>query len=70
MACVRGISLLALGALASVPAAAEDATPTARLVYQRGAGAESCPDVDVLQQMVSARLGYSPWTADDARTAR
>lgn len=68
MANVRGIVLLALTALAGGRAEAQEATPTARLVYQRGAGAESCPDVDVLQQMVSARLGYSPWTADEART--
>jgi len=63
----RGITLLALSALAGAPAAAEQATPTARLVYQRAAGAESCPDVDALQQLVSTRLGYSPWTDDDER---
>ncbi|MBN2359034.1 MAG: hypothetical protein JXR83_06245 [Deltaproteobacteria bacterium] len=64
----RVIVGLALIALAGAPAAAEESTPTARLLYQRGVGAEACPDTEVLRQMVSMRLGYSPWAEDDPRT--
>ena len=37
------------------------ASPTARLVYVRGEGAESCPDDEALRQSVSAHLGYDPF---------
>lgn len=37
------------------------AFPTTRLTYQRGAGAEHCPDEAVLREAVSARLGYDPF---------
>lgn len=38
-----------------------DASPTARLVYVRGDGAEACPDEETLKQAVAARLGYDPF---------
>jgi hypothetical protein len=37
------------------------AYPTTRLTYQRGAGAERCPDETALRKAVSARLGYDPF---------
>lgn len=37
------------------------AFPTTRLTYQRGTGAEHCPDEAVLRKAVSARLGYDPF---------
>lgn len=38
------------------------ASTTARLVYLRGAGTESCPDEGELRDAVAARLGYDPFT--------
>jgi hypothetical protein len=35
--------------------------PTARLVYSRGAGAESCPDETALRRAVAVRVGYDPF---------
>lgn len=40
------------------------AEPAGRLVYQRGAGAESCPDEAALRRAVASRLGADPF--DDA----
>ncbi len=52
-----GVTLLARPALA---------TPSAKLTYLRGPGAERCPDEDALRKAVSARLGYDlffPWAS-------
>lgn len=38
------------------------ASTTARLVYLRGTGTESCPDQGELRDAVAARLGYDPFT--------
>jgi hypothetical protein len=41
-----------------------DASPSAKLTYLRGAGAEGCPDEAALRRAVAARLGYDvffPW---------
>ena len=38
-----------------------EASPTARLVYVRGEGADTCPDEAALKQSVAARLGYDPF---------
>jgi hypothetical protein len=38
------------------------ASTTARLVYLRGAGTESCPGEGELRDAVAARLGYDPFT--------
>lgn len=40
-----------------------DASPTARLVYVRGEGGESCPDESILAQEVATHLGYDPFRA-------
>ena len=37
------------------------AAPTARLVYVRNVGAESCPDELAIRAAVAARLGYDPF---------
>jgi hypothetical protein len=39
------------------------ASPTARLVFSRAPGAESCPDEAALRRAVSARVGYDPFFA-------
>ncbi|MDF2695581.1 MAG: hypothetical protein K0S65_3964 [Labilithrix sp.] len=39
------------------------ASPAARLVYLRGAGAEHCPDANALRKAVAARLGFDPFFA-------
>ena len=52
-----------------LPSAAH-ASPSARIVYQRGAGAERCPDEAVLRATVAARLGYDPFRDHDERTVR
>jgi hypothetical protein len=51
-------ALAALGILFSTDLAAQ---PAGRLVYQRGAGAESCPDEAALRSAVAARLGSDPF---------
>lgn len=38
-----------------------NATPTARLIYLRGEGAEKCPSEDELRKAVVQRLGYDPF---------
>jgi hypothetical protein len=52
--------VLALGGRANAepPATAT----TARLVYLRGAGTDTCPDEGALRDAVAARLGYDPFT--------
>lgn len=37
------------------------ASPAARLVYGRGAGAEKCPDEATLRKELAARVGYDPF---------
>jgi hypothetical protein len=49
------------------PAAAA-AAPSARLVYGRAPGAESCPDEAALREAVSARIGYDPFFPYAPRT--
>jgi hypothetical protein len=51
-------AIVAIGMLGSSVA---HATPTARLVYLRGSGAETCADQATLRQAVAARLGYDPF---------
>ena len=51
------LAVLALTALARDAAA----SPTSRLVYVRGAGAESCPDEPEMRRAVATRLGYDPF---------
>jgi hypothetical protein len=37
------------------------ATPSARLVYSRGAGTDECPDETALRRAVALRVGYDPF---------
>lgn len=56
-------------AIASASALAQAAPPPkARLVYERRAGAERCPDEGVLRRAVAARLGYDPFRDDASVT--
>src|SRR5579863_61573 len=40
-----------------------DAAPTARIVYSRAVGADSCPDEQALRRAVASRVGYDPFFA-------
>ncbi len=51
-------------------AVSAQARPTARLIYLRGAEAESCPDEPALRKAVSARLRYDPFRTDGATALR
>jgi hypothetical protein len=57
---------LTLGALAFAVDAA--ATPTSRLTYVRGPGAQGCPDEAELRRAVEERLGYDPFFPWATRT--
>jgi hypothetical protein len=48
------------------------ATPSSRLTYERGIGAELCPDESTLRRAVEQRLGYDPFFpwADRTMVAR
>lgn len=62
-------ALSAAAALSTTPLPARGQTlETVRLVATRGAGAEACPDGDVLRDAVRARLGADPF--DDASATR
>lgn len=61
MRTVRGRPIVAIALAGQLVVATAAATPTARLVYARGAGAEGCPDEDAIAALVAARLGYSPF---------
>jgi hypothetical protein len=52
--------LLAVAAVTASSGVAT-ASPTSRLVYVRGAGAESCPDEPEMRRAVATRLGYDPF---------
>ncbi|MGA7121912.1 MAG: hypothetical protein WBY94_17525, partial [Polyangiaceae bacterium] len=54
------IAVAAACALWSLPA---QSTPSARLVYSRARGAESCPDEEAMRAAVAARVGYDPFFA-------
>lgn len=47
-----------VGLLVATPAVA---TPSTRLIYERGAGTERCPEEPVLRRAVEQRLGYDPF---------
>ena len=53
--------VLALAAALVFLARPARADQTARLVYARGVGAETCPDEESLKLAVAARLGYDPF---------
>jgi hypothetical protein len=60
-------STVALAALLTAAPSAF-AFPTSRLIYERGSGAEHCPDERMVRSAVVDRLGYDPFVDADART--
>jgi len=63
----RRFSAIALAAsLAAAPAAY--AFPTSRLNYERGPGAEHCPEEPTVRKAVADRLGYDPFVEAAAKT--
>jgi hypothetical protein len=58
----RSIAIWAALLASAIPTTA-NARPSARLVYSRAAGAESCPDERALRAAVAERLGYDPFFA-------
>jgi hypothetical protein len=66
---VSRLGIPALLALASIAAPAR-AEPAGRLAYERGSGAESCPDEVALRRAVAARLGEDPFGPGVSRTFR
>jgi hypothetical protein len=63
----RGGLVCALIVLVAPPVAARE---TANLVYERGVGADTCPDEAALRVSVATRLGYDPFVAGSAREVR
>jgi hypothetical protein len=63
LVCVgRSIAMWAALLASAIPTTA-NARPSARLVYSRAAGAESCPDERALRAAVAERVGYDPFFA-------
>ena len=59
---------LAIASAASTFAGPAAATPSSRLTYVRGPGAEGCPDEAELRRAVAQRLGYDPFFPTASRT--
>jgi hypothetical protein len=55
-------------ALTTAAAAQAAASPSAKLTYVRGPGAESCPDESELRKAVAVRLGYDPFFPSASKT--
>src|SRR5262249_17972003 len=64
----RRLLCAALGLAAGTFAARVEASPSAKLVYVRGAGAESCPGEAEMRSAVARRLGYDPFFPVAAKT--
>ena len=66
----RGTRALVVGAvLASgllLPRGASADRPSTRFLYERGPGAESCPDEAGIRSAVAARLGFDPFRPSEA----
>ncbi len=67
---VLWVLLTAVGIAGRAAAEPSSGSPTARLVYARGPGAEACPEESELRTAIAARLGYVPFREDAARTIR
>jgi hypothetical protein len=57
----RRLPCLVVLALATVLERRASATPSAKLLYVRNHGAETCPDEGEFRKAVAARLGYDPF---------
>ncbi len=64
----RSLLAVAAGTFVSLLASRADAIPTARLVYSRSEGAESCPDEMALREAVAQRIGHDPFVPWAQRT--
>ena len=64
---VATMAVTAVGSVFAVSVAA-NATPAARLVYSRAAGAESCADEDALRAAVAKRVGHDPFVPSAKQT--
>ncbi len=64
------VALLTTVILGSASAARADGITKARLVYERGAGAEDCPEEAAVRAAVVARLGYDPFVDTASSTLR
>ena len=60
-ASLRRYTSLAATLMVAFASRAAAASPSARLVYLRDPGAETCPDEAAIRGAVSARLGYDPF---------
>ncbi len=58
----HALACLAFAVVTLVGGRAE-AARSARLIYVRGHGADTCPDEDAVRNAVAARLGYDPFVA-------
>jgi hypothetical protein len=63
----RATALAAAGALV-VSARSAAASPSAKLVYVRGVGADACPSEEQLRKAVASRLGYDPFFPTASKT--
>lgn len=61
-------AILVAAAMLAAPVA--HAESSARLEFQRGQGAETCPDRDAFEAIVAARMGSSPWSHTATRLVR
>src|SRR5688500_224004 len=52
---------ISLGIATALCASSSLASPSAKLVYVRGGGAETCPDEGELRRAVASRIGYDPF---------
>ena len=65
---MRWVCSLAASVAVIATSNVSSASPSARLVYLRNAGAEACPDESAVRAAVSSRLGYDPFFPSAAET--
>lgn len=58
---LRAATAIGLAMLSLLVARTASASPSAKLVYVRGAGAEACPPEAELRKAVAVRIGYDPF---------
>jgi hypothetical protein len=61
MGCRQATLRVALAVAALAASAPAEASPSAKLVYVRGVGAETCPPEAEMRSAVARRLGYDPF---------
>ncbi len=63
-----GRVLVAVCSASLVAAGSAEASPSAKLVYVRGPGAEGCPGEAELRKAVATRIGYDPFFPTASKT--